>query len=141
MRTKISSLEKHRKRARRAQVKKWQSQMRYCGRGLPRYPLPAGFFLVHNHIKPQPWLGVKGFRGWVQKGSDDLVECDCDFGGIKNATVQKRHFKVRGLEQVEHDLIWGASFDLRSTRARLLPLISTETNISISGHRYGWGYL
>ena len=104
---KIVSLVKYKDEARKAQVKKWQSEMKYCGRGLPRHPVPPGYFLVHNHVKPQKGLGLMGFRAWVQRGSDRLVECGCDFGGLKNAGVQ-RHYKVQGLEPIECDPICAA---------------------------------
>ena len=70
--------------------------MRYCGRGLPRTVLPDGKFLVHNHVRPVPSLGLNGFRAWVQTGDRDppLIECKCNFGGLKNAKLQK-HYRVR----------------------------------------------
>ena len=104
---KVVSLEKHNQKLQKALLKKRQSEVRYCGRGLPSQPLPAGFFLVHNHVRPQSSLGSKGFRAWIQKGSDRLVECHCDFGGLRNANVQK-HYRVRGLQQVEFDPFYAA---------------------------------
>src|SRR5260370_12276181 len=59
-------------------------QTRYCGLYLPRKPIPAGRYLVHNQVRPVPHLGLNGFRAWTQKGRDNLVECRCDFGGCKN---------------------------------------------------------
>lgn len=68
---------------------------RYCGNGLPRRPLPTGYYLVHNHVRPTPALGHNGFRAWVQKGCNwtKLIECTCDFGGMKNNFVNK-HYRV-----------------------------------------------
>lgn len=64
---------------------------RSCGNGLPRQPIPAGCFLVHNHVKPTSKLGMNGFRTWIQEGRGDLVQCRCEFGGCKNAELHKHH--------------------------------------------------
>jgi hypothetical protein len=64
----------------------------YCEQ-LPR-ELPAGRYLVHNHIKPVSRLGRNGFRAWTQKWNDNLVECRCDFGGCKNDKLHK-HYRIR----------------------------------------------
>ena len=68
---------------------------RYCGKGLPRFPLPADHYLVHNHVRPTHSLGSNGFRAWVQRGrtAPRLIECNCDFGGMKNNAVNK-HYTV-----------------------------------------------
>src|SRR6478672_8887598 len=68
---------------------------RYCGKGLPRFPLPSGYYLVHNYVRPTDSLGLNGFRAWVQKGCTwtKLIECNCNFGGMKNNTVNK-HYRV-----------------------------------------------
>ncbi len=70
-------------------------RMRYF-RLLPRQKLPAGFYLVHNHVVPVKPLGLNGFRAWVQQGKDDppLVRCRCDFGGNANADVNE-HYRVK----------------------------------------------
>jgi hypothetical protein len=68
--------------------------MRSCGVYLPRMPVPAGRFLVHNHVTPQPMLGENGFRAWTQKTRKNLVKCNCDFGGCKNAELHE-HYRVR----------------------------------------------
>jgi hypothetical protein len=70
-------------------------EMRYCGRGLPRKPVAEGWYLVHNDLTPAKPLGFRGFRAWIQDSKDDLVECSCDFGGCRNAEVN-RHYRVRG---------------------------------------------
>jgi hypothetical protein len=69
---------------------------RYCGVGLPKDRLADGCYLVHNHVRPSGQLGMNGFRAWVQKGrtSPELVECTCDFGGLKNANVNP-HYRVK----------------------------------------------
>ena len=69
---------------------------RSCGFGLPRVLLAKGYYLVHNHVRPSGQLGMNGFRAWVQEGrtSPELVECTCDFGGLKNANVN-RHYRVK----------------------------------------------
>ena len=61
---------------------------------LPYEPLPAGAYLVHNHVRPQKPLGKNGFRAWIQHSSDRLVECRCDLGGCKNSKVHKLHYRV-----------------------------------------------
>jgi hypothetical protein len=71
-----------------------ESQIRYCGNGLPRKPFPAGRYLVHNNVRPVSTLGRNGFRAWTQKWSDNLVECHCDFGGCKNAELHKHYRPV-----------------------------------------------
>ena len=69
-------------------------EMRWCGRGLPRKPVAEGWYLVHNDVTPAKPLGLRGFRAWIQDSEDDLVECSCDFGGCRNAEVN-RHYRVR----------------------------------------------
>jgi len=66
---------------------------RYCS-SLPGFKLRKGSYLVHNHVKPSSQLGLNGFRAWVQDTDTYLVECDCDFGGLKNAKLNK-HYRVR----------------------------------------------
>jgi hypothetical protein len=57
--------------------------------------LPHGSYLVHNHVVPARRLGDRGFRAWVQQGGEDeLIECGCDFGGMKNSKLNK-HYRVR----------------------------------------------
>jgi hypothetical protein len=69
---------------------------RYCDAGLPQRPLPDGYYLVHNHVRPTNFLNLNGFRAWVQKDRTcpKLIECKCDFGGMKNAKVNK-HYSVK----------------------------------------------
>jgi hypothetical protein len=61
---------------------------------LPSKPVLAGKHLAHNHIKPVPVLGVNGFRAWVQTDADNVVDCKCDFGGVKNAGKHKLHYRI-----------------------------------------------
>ena len=59
---------------------------------LPSKPIPAGCYLVHSH---------NGFRAWIQTRSDNLMECDCNFGDCENSKLHKRHHRVerRAVEQ------------------------------------------
>jgi hypothetical protein len=61
---------------------------------LPRQPIPAGRFLVHNQVIPCGSLGAYGFRAWTQDTRRGLVRCHCDFGGCKNAELHK-HYRVQ----------------------------------------------
>ena len=33
---------------------------------LPSEPVPAGTYLVHNHVRPVAPLGLNSFRAWIQ---------------------------------------------------------------------------
>ena len=55
-------------------------QMRYVP-GISRKPLPEGRVLVHNHVIPQPRIGMNGFRAWTQLLTNELVLCTCDWAG------------------------------------------------------------
>ena len=62
---------------------------------LPNEPLPAGAYLVHNHVRPQKPLAKNGFRAWIQHTPDKLgAECNCNFGGCKNSKVHKLHYRA-----------------------------------------------
>ena len=61
---------------------------------LPSEPVPAGTYLVHDHVRPVAPLGLNSFRAWIQTKSDNLVKCRCRFGGCKNAKVHKVHYRV-----------------------------------------------
>ena len=61
---------------------------------LPSEPVPAGTYLVHNHVRPVAPLGLNSFRAWIQTKADNLVECYCDFGGCKNAKLHKLHYRA-----------------------------------------------
>ena len=37
---------------------------------LPDEPIPAGSYLVHNHVRPQKPLNGNGFRAWIQTSAD-----------------------------------------------------------------------
>jgi hypothetical protein len=63
-------------------------------RGLPATKLPAGSYLVHNHVRPARPLGQNGFRAWVTDDPDQLVKCTCDFGGNVNADVNP-HYRMK----------------------------------------------
>jgi hypothetical protein len=73
---------------------KQTNDMRYCGRGLPKQPISAGRFLVHNQVIPEAALGMSGFRAWTQGNRKGLVRCYCDFGRCKNAELHK-HYRVQ----------------------------------------------
>jgi hypothetical protein len=80
--------------ANKSVAKKVRAGERYCGLYLPRAPIPAGRYLVHNHFKPAPMLGLNGFRAWTTNDRSDLEECHCDFGGCKNAELH-RHYRIK----------------------------------------------
>ena len=61
---------------------------------LPDEPIPAGSYLVHNHVRPQKPLNANGFRAWIQTKADNLVKCRCRFGGCKNSKAHKVHYRV-----------------------------------------------
>jgi hypothetical protein len=69
------------------------NDVRYL-RYLPRQPIPAGRFLVHNQVIPAGGLGMYGFRAWTQGTRRRLIRCRCDFGGCKNAELHK-HYRVQ----------------------------------------------
>jgi hypothetical protein len=48
---------------------------------IPR-KLRTGEVLVHNHVKPQAFIGLNGFRAWTQEPDDRLEPCDCNMGGM-----------------------------------------------------------
>lgn len=54
---------------------------RYVSR-IPCKPLRIGTVLVHNHVAPQPILGMNGFRAWTQWLTDELEVCKCDWAGV-----------------------------------------------------------
>ncbi len=56
---------------------------------LPREPVPAGQYLVHNNVTPTRPLGLNSFRARIQTKADNLVECRCDFGGCKHSMLHK----------------------------------------------------
>lgn len=43
--------------------------------------VPAGRFLVHNHVPPAQRIGSRGFRVWLQSDDVDppLRACDCNW--------------------------------------------------------------
>jgi hypothetical protein len=60
---------------------------------LPRLPssVPAGRWLVHNHVRPTRTLGARGFRAWLVESETDGVElCACDWAPELGA-----HYRVR----------------------------------------------
>ena len=60
---------------------------------IPREKLAKGIVLVHNHVIPQPVLGMNGFRAWTQKLTRDLVQCRCKWAGRDLRGM--RHYRVR----------------------------------------------
>src|SRR5262249_19557532 len=70
-------------------------EKRYLSRGIPRKPLPNGRVLVHNHVRPQPELGLNGFRAWTQNLTPELVACPCDWAGVDLHGLQ--HYLVKWL--------------------------------------------
>jgi hypothetical protein len=83
--------------------------VRYCGRGLPRQPIPDGRFLVHNHVFPEAELGQSGFRAWTQGTRKHLVRCYCDFGGCKNAELHK-HYRIQSGKNAKEKSALKASY-------------------------------
>jgi hypothetical protein len=65
-----------------------------AGPDLPTEPIPPGRYLVHNRARPKQKLGRNGFRAWIQTQSDNLIECNCNFGGCQNAGLHK-HYRVK----------------------------------------------
>ena len=63
---------------------------------LPR-AVPAGTYLVHNHLQPQKPLGRNGFRAWLAIKADNLVKCCCNFGGCRNSKLHKVHYRAAGI--------------------------------------------
>ena len=70
---------------------------------LPSEPVPAGTYLVHNHMTPLKPLGLHGFRASLQPKADNLVRCRCDFGGCKNSKLHKAHYRV-DLDRVRREV-------------------------------------
>jgi hypothetical protein len=66
--------------------------VRYLSGGKP-HSVGAGRVLVHNHVQPQPILGLNDFRAWTQRLDDSLVVCHCDWAGVKLPV--KVHYRVR----------------------------------------------
>ena len=64
---------------------------RYLSGVQPRKIRP-GRVLVHNHVKPQPVLGLNGFRAWTQGLDKTLKVCHCDWPGVKLPV--KIHYRV-----------------------------------------------
>ena len=62
---------------------------------LPPDPMPAGLYLVHNHVTPYRPIGTNGFRAWIKKTSAGLTRCRCDFGKNKNYKVHSVHYRGR----------------------------------------------
>ena len=56
--------------------------MRYL-EGANPVSVSKGRVLVHNHVRPQPLLGLNGFRAWTQRRDNSLTVCDCDWAGVK----------------------------------------------------------
>jgi hypothetical protein len=69
-----------------------KTDIRYLSH-LPREPIAAGRFLVHNRVKPVSELGLNGFRAWTQNDDSRLVKCRCRFGGCANAKFHT-HYRI-----------------------------------------------
>ena len=61
---------------------------------LPSEPVPAGTYLVHDHVRPVAPLGLNSFRAWIQTKAGNLVPCHCNFGGCKNSQLHKLHYRL-----------------------------------------------
>jgi hypothetical protein len=59
---------------------------------IPRKPLPPGHVVVHNHVRPQPWLGMWGFRAWIAAPGDGYAVERCDCGW---APKLREHYRVK----------------------------------------------
>jgi hypothetical protein len=59
--------------------------------GEPTKPGP-GRVIVHNHVMPQIYLGINGFRAWTQRPDKSIEVCKCDWAGV-NLPV-KVHYRV-----------------------------------------------
>jgi hypothetical protein len=94
---------------------------RYCGRGLPRKPLPAGRYLVHNHVIPEAQLNQSGFRAWTQETRKGLVRCHCDFGGCKNADVNVHYRVQRGSNALERRAYKASTAAMQETLKKARP--------------------
>lgn len=69
------------------------------GENLPRMPLRDGRVLVHNHVLPQPVVGLNGFRAWTQKPTDNLEVCLCDWAGVDLHGLV--HYRVKTAADVD----------------------------------------
>jgi hypothetical protein len=60
---------------------------------IPRKPLPPGQLVVHNHVRPQPRLGMNGFRAWIARSAEEgdfrVVRCACTW-----APELAEHYRV-----------------------------------------------
>ncbi len=53
--------------------------------------VPRGMVLVHNHVRPTPRLGSRGFRAWLQRPDAKSLElCGCRW-----AAELGPHYRVR----------------------------------------------
>ena len=51
--------------------------MIYLRRIPAAHEVPAGLVVVHNHVRPAPRLGLRGFRAWLSDPSGKLEPCTC----------------------------------------------------------------
>ena len=68
--------------------------LNYLPSGAPPPPadqIPPGQVLVHNHIRPAPRQGVRGFRFWLQRPEQAPAVTPCECGWAPEAGV---HFQV-----------------------------------------------
>jgi len=52
--------------------------------------IPRGWVLVHNNVQPTRKLGSRGFRAWIDRPSESLEPCNCDW-----APELSQHFRVK----------------------------------------------
>lgn len=53
--------------------------------------IPEGKWLVHNHVRPDPELGLDGFRAWLaDPDPEKYLLCSCDW-----ASHLGWHYSVR----------------------------------------------
>jgi hypothetical protein len=67
-------------------------------RDMDRIPrkLAKGRVLVHNHIIPQPIVGLNGFRAWTQTRTADVEVCSCAWAGVDLGGLV--HYRVKRLK-------------------------------------------
>ena len=59
----------------------WSAAPVYRYMRVPTDEIPAGHVIVHNHVRPTPHLGSRGFRAWTQLPTDRLEPCACGWAG------------------------------------------------------------
>ena len=68
--------------------------MKYLRMGPMPRTVAAGRVLVHNHVTPQAYIGLNGFRAWTQVLPDSsLTVCKCKWAGVKIPV--KVHYRIK----------------------------------------------